>query len=164
MAQLVLGPMLRYADATSAVVWVETDEPCKVEVLGASAATFALHGHHFGVVELTDLEPGSSEEYTVRVGGEQVWPEPDSEFRPAESAPSTPRRRYGCIWLLPDERAARCAAQPSARVRCAALLRERAARHRRAGLVDGADLARRPGLRGLTAASRAGLRPRAAWR
>ena len=83
MAQLVLGPMLRYADATSAVVWVETDEPCEVEVLGASAATFALHGHHFGVVELTDLEPGSSQEYTVRAGGEQVWPEPDSEFPPS---------------------------------------------------------------------------------
>ena len=83
MAQLVLGPMLRYADATSAVVWVETDEPCKVEVLGASAATFTLHGHHFGVVELTDLEPGSSQEYTVRAGGEQVWPEPDSEFPPS---------------------------------------------------------------------------------
>jgi hypothetical protein len=83
MAQLVLGPMLRYADATSAVVWVETDEPCEVEVLGASAATFALHGHHFGVVELTDLEPGSSQEYTVRAGGEQVWPEPDSQFPPS---------------------------------------------------------------------------------
>ena len=55
----------------------------KVEVLGASAATFALHGHHFGVVELTDLEPGSSQEYTVRAGGEQVWPEPDSEFPPS---------------------------------------------------------------------------------
>ena len=83
MAQLVLGPMLRYADATSAVVWVETDEPCEVEVLGASAATFTLHGHHFGVVELTDLEPGSSQEYTVRAGGEQVWPEPGSEFPPS---------------------------------------------------------------------------------
>ncbi|HWM07586.1 MAG TPA: alkaline phosphatase D family protein [Actinophytocola sp.] len=83
MAQLVLGPMLRYADATSAVVWVETDEPCEVEVLGASAATFALHGHHFGVVELTDLEPGSSQGYTVRAGGEQVWPEPDSQFPPS---------------------------------------------------------------------------------
>ena len=83
MAQLVLGPMLRYADATSAVVWVETDEPCEVEVLGASAATFALHGHHFGVVELTDLEPGSSQEYRVRAAGEQVWPEPDSEFPPS---------------------------------------------------------------------------------
>ena len=83
MAQLVLGPMLRYADATSAVVWVETDEPCEVEVLGASAATFTLHGHHFGVVELTDLEPGSSQEYTVRAGGEQVWPEPDSDFPPS---------------------------------------------------------------------------------
>ena len=83
MPRLVLGPMLRYADATSAVVWVETDEPCEVEVLGASAATFCLHGHHFGVVELTDLEPGSSPEYTVRAGGEQVWPEPDSEFPPS---------------------------------------------------------------------------------
>ena len=34
MAKLVLGPLLRYVCETEAVVWVETDEPCEVEVLG----------------------------------------------------------------------------------------------------------------------------------
>ena len=34
MAELILGPILRYVDATSATVWVETDGPCEVEMLG----------------------------------------------------------------------------------------------------------------------------------
>ena len=34
MAQLVLGPILRHVDATSATIWVETDAPATVEVLG----------------------------------------------------------------------------------------------------------------------------------
>jgi hypothetical protein len=83
MAQLVLGPMLRYVDSTSAVVWVEADEPCEVEVLGVTSPTFTLHGHHFGFVELTDLAPGSSQDYTVRANGEQVWPESNSELPPS---------------------------------------------------------------------------------
>ena len=36
MAKLVLGPLLRYVGETEAVVWVETDEPCEVEILGHS--------------------------------------------------------------------------------------------------------------------------------
>jgi PhoD-like phosphatase len=76
MARLVLGPMLRYVDSTSAVVWVETDVPCQVEVLGVSCPTFALHGHHYGLIELADLAPGSSLPYTVNLDGEQAWPEP----------------------------------------------------------------------------------------
>ena len=31
MPQLLLGPILRYADAESASLWVETDAPCEVE-------------------------------------------------------------------------------------------------------------------------------------
>ena len=73
MARLVLGPMLRYVDSTSAVVWVETDATCQVEVLGVSCPTFALHGHHYGLVELT---PGSVLPYPVNLDGEQAWPEP----------------------------------------------------------------------------------------
>lgn len=80
MAQLVLGPMLRYVDSTSAVVWVETDVPCRVEVLGVCSPTFALHGHHYGLVELTDLAPGNSLPYTVNLDGEQAWPEPGSKL------------------------------------------------------------------------------------
>ena len=41
MAKLVLGPLLRYVGETEALVWIETDEPCTVEILGSSEATFA---------------------------------------------------------------------------------------------------------------------------
>jgi hypothetical protein len=83
MARLVLGPMLRYVDSISAVVWVETDAPCQVEVLGVRCPTFALHGHHYGVIELADLAPGCSVPYTVDLDGEQGWPEPGSELPPS---------------------------------------------------------------------------------
>ena len=50
---LVLGPLLRYAGARDATVWVETDAPCEVEVLvevlveGSShrSHTFEVEGH-----------------------------------------------------------------------------------------------------------------------
>ena len=42
MAELVLGPLLRYVGETEATVWVETDEPCEVEILGRGRAH--LHG------------------------------------------------------------------------------------------------------------------------
>ncbi len=38
MGALILGPMLRYVSQTEATVWVETDEPCEVEVLGTPRA------------------------------------------------------------------------------------------------------------------------------
>ena len=34
---LLLGPLLRHVDPVSATVWVETDRPCEVDVLGRSA-------------------------------------------------------------------------------------------------------------------------------
>ncbi|MFC7359703.1 alkaline phosphatase D family protein [Nocardioides astragali] len=81
---LVLGPLLRYVDDTSAAVWVETRDACTVTVsrgaATASARTFAVHGHHYALVELGDLEPGTTEAYTVTVDGESVWPEPGSAF------------------------------------------------------------------------------------
>ncbi len=40
MPDLVLGPLLRYADETDATVWVETDAACEVEVLGRRSRTF----------------------------------------------------------------------------------------------------------------------------
>ncbi len=34
MANLLIGPMLRYVDDTAATIWLETDGACLVEVLG----------------------------------------------------------------------------------------------------------------------------------
>ena len=74
MTELILGPMLRYVSQTEATVWVETDAPCEVEVLGRRERTFCIDGHHYALVCLTDLEPGSSQEYEVTLDGEPVWP------------------------------------------------------------------------------------------
>jgi hypothetical protein len=57
---LVLGPLLRYAGETDATVWVETDTACEVDVLGHTARTFEIEGHHYGLVQITDLEPGNT--------------------------------------------------------------------------------------------------------
>ncbi|MGF7238857.1 MAG: alkaline phosphatase D family protein [Frankia sp.] len=84
MPRLVLGPMLRYVDATRATVWVETDRPCdvQVEVAGARAGqvlrpatrTFAVAGHHYGLVVVDGLAPGGAAPYTVSLDGTSVWP------------------------------------------------------------------------------------------
>ena len=44
MAQLILGPLLRYAGEEDATIWVETDGPCEVEVLGSREPTFQCRG------------------------------------------------------------------------------------------------------------------------
>ncbi|MDC5697575.1 alkaline phosphatase family protein [Intrasporangium calvum] len=83
---LVLGPMLRYADETTATVWVETAAAGEVTVLSEprswSSRTFAVEGHHYALVVIDGLEPVSSLEYEVAVDGQVVWPPPDSPFPP----------------------------------------------------------------------------------
>ncbi|MGH3148013.1 MAG: alkaline phosphatase D family protein, partial [Rubrobacter sp.] len=81
--ELVLGPLLRYAGETDATVWVETDTACEVEVLGHRATTFEVEGHRYALVRITDLEPGEAYEYEVRLDGEKVWPEEDTDFPPS---------------------------------------------------------------------------------
>ena len=49
MAELRLGPLLRYVDGSSATVWVEASRPCTAEVrcadgAGGSARTFQVGG------------------------------------------------------------------------------------------------------------------------
>ncbi len=83
MPELVLGPMLRYVDETAATVWVETDAPCEVEVLGRREPTFRIEGHHYGLVCISDLEPGGAYEYDVKLDDERVWPPPESGFPPS---------------------------------------------------------------------------------
>jgi hypothetical protein len=82
-ASLVLGPLVRYVGETEAVVWVETDAPCEVEVLGAREPTFHVSGHHYALVHPTGLDPGAWHEYEVVIDGVRVWPEPDSPYPPS---------------------------------------------------------------------------------
>jgi hypothetical protein len=83
MPELLVGPLLRYVGKTDATIWVETDAACEVEVLGRTARTFEVEGHHFAFVAIEDLEPGTSQEYEVALDGERRWPPHDSDFPPS---------------------------------------------------------------------------------
>ena len=86
MTGLVLGPLLRHVDETSACVWVETDGPGLVTLEAgdhqAESRTFRVHDHHYALVCVDGLSPGTKTPYTVSIDGEQVWPEPDSPYPP----------------------------------------------------------------------------------
>ncbi|HEX2111663.1 MAG TPA: alkaline phosphatase D family protein [Gaiellaceae bacterium] len=84
MPNLVLGPLLRHVGSNDATVWVETDAPCSVEVLGHRAPTFHIEGHHYAIVTINGLEPKSAYEYEVALDGERAWPEPGSPFPPSQ--------------------------------------------------------------------------------
>ena len=83
MPRLVLGPLLRYVGESEATVWVEADAPCEVEVLGHHARTWEVAGHHYALVEISGLEPGTAHPYEVRLAGAPAWPEPDSPYPPS---------------------------------------------------------------------------------
>ena len=80
---LVVGPLLRYVDTSRATVWVETDRPCEVDVLGYKTPTWTVHGHHYALVIVEGLAPGTQTPYTVTLDGTSVWPEPESRFPPS---------------------------------------------------------------------------------
>jgi hypothetical protein len=81
---LRLGPLLRFVDDTSATIWVETAAASTVTVQAgdvvATARTFAAHGHHYALVEVTGLPSGTATPYAVQVDGERVWPPDEPEF------------------------------------------------------------------------------------
>ncbi|SCX53080.1 PhoD-like phosphatase [Klenkia marina] len=79
----MLGPLLRHVDPVSATVWVETDRPCTVRVLDAAARTFTVGGHHFALVVVEGLAPGSTTPYEVHLDEHQVWPPRHSAFPPS---------------------------------------------------------------------------------
>jgi hypothetical protein len=83
MAQLVLGPLQRYAGRDDATFWVETDDACEVEVLGCRERTFRVDGHHYALVHATGLPPAATTPYEVLLDGERVWPEPGSPYPPS---------------------------------------------------------------------------------
>ena len=80
MPLLRLGPILRYVGETEATIWVETDEPCEVEILDRRARTWHVEGHHYAIVYIGDLEPDTVTEYSVKLDGKVVWPQASSQF------------------------------------------------------------------------------------
>lgn len=84
MTGLRLGPLLRYVDQDTATVWLETEAPCEAEVhcdgttAGGSARTWQVAGHHYALVTVVGLEPGTETPYRVTLDGEEVWPLPAS--------------------------------------------------------------------------------------
>ncbi|WP_431040088.1 alkaline phosphatase D family protein [Streptomyces sp. P9-1] len=114
MAGLRLGPLLRYVDGSSATVWAETDGPGTVEVrcpdgTGGSSGTFQVCGHHYALVRVTGLTPGTATPYEVHVDGERVWPlarEPFPSFPPSvirtPAGDDRARISFGsCRWASP---------------------------------------------------------------
>ncbi|WP_104165454.1 alkaline phosphatase D family protein [Cryobacterium sp. N22] len=91
---LILGPMLRYVDTDSASVWVETARAARVTVrAGArtwSAHTFAVHAHHYALVQVDGLAPGTTTPYAVDVDGLQAWPPAPSRFPASVISTLTP--------------------------------------------------------------------------
>jgi len=77
---LLLGPALRHVSDTTALIWVQTKQASTVEILGCSAPTFEVQGHHYALVAVTGLTPDTVTEYEVRVNGQEQWPLPDSRF------------------------------------------------------------------------------------
>ncbi|MEW2415365.1 alkaline phosphatase D family protein [Streptomyces sp. NPDC046866] len=104
MAVLRLGPLLRHVDwetGEAATIWVEADRPCRAEVrcadgAGGSGRTFQIAGHHYALIPVTGLAPGSTTAYEVLLDGRRVWPLPAGAFppstitTPAVAAPGEP--------------------------------------------------------------------------
>ncbi len=95
MPRLLIGPVLRHVGTTDATVWVETDGPCEVEVRCSEQHRVREHswqvaGHHYALVVVEGLEPGSSYPYQVHLDGELAWPAPGAA-RPASRIRTQPR-------------------------------------------------------------------------
>jgi phosphodiesterase/alkaline phosphatase D-like protein len=107
MTRLVLGPVLRHVGSSDATVWVETDGPATVEVLGAREPTWEVAGHHYALVCVEGLATGSSTTYDVRLDGELVWPPADTTLPPPRirtiAAQRAQRVVFGsCRYARPD--------------------------------------------------------------
>jgi hypothetical protein len=67
-AHLLIGPVLRRVVGDRATIWVETTAPARVrvEVTGGGAGTaqtFSGYGHHYAIVIVSGLVPGTANEY-----------------------------------------------------------------------------------------------------
>ncbi|PZS33417.1 MAG: alkaline phosphatase [Pseudonocardiales bacterium] len=87
MTRLVLGPVLRHVGTDDATVWVETAGAGTVEVVTAGprgrSATFCVAGHHYALVCVEGMRPGTTYPYQVLIDDEPVWPEPRCRLPPS---------------------------------------------------------------------------------
>ncbi|MGH3366385.1 MAG: alkaline phosphatase D family protein [Nocardioidaceae bacterium] len=99
---LVLGPLLRYVDETTASIWVEVATRATVTaVVGErrfDSHTFTVHGHHYALVQVDGLDPGTSTTYQLRIDDTPVWPAADSAYPPSRIRTLTPSRRYRLLF------------------------------------------------------------------
>jgi PhoD-like phosphatase len=98
MADLVLGPMLRYLDEHQATVWLEADGPCEVAILGRRSRTFCVEGHHYAIVPIEGLECGQVYPYEVWLDGERRWPREDDPLPPPAIRPIDPSRTLRIVF------------------------------------------------------------------
>ncbi|MFE9400774.1 alkaline phosphatase D family protein [Streptomyces sp. NPDC006530] len=112
MAGLRLGPLLRHLDPQgSATVWIEAGRPCTARVRCADgtsgrARTFQIAGHHYALVPLAGLTPGTATAYEVLLDERPVWPAPHSRFPPSTIRVPAPgaelRVAFGSCRRAPD--------------------------------------------------------------
>jgi len=99
---LVLGPLLRYVDETTAAIWVEVAErgtvTARVGEQMFEAATFTVHGHHYALVEVEGLEPGTSIAYDVWLEDRRLWPPEGSQFPPSRIRTLQPGRPHRVLF------------------------------------------------------------------
>lgn len=70
------------------------------------ARTFQIAYHHYALVPVTGLAPGTTSAYEVLLDGTPVWPLPDSSHPPSEirtpAEGDTVRVAFGsCRWAAP---------------------------------------------------------------
>ena len=82
VAELLVGPLLRYVGTETATIWVETTRACEVAILGQRTRTFSVEGHYYALVMIMDLEPGTTTPYDIRLDDVVVWPRTDDERPP----------------------------------------------------------------------------------
>ncbi|WP_104191122.1 hypothetical protein [Cryobacterium sp. Y82] len=103
---MILGPIMRYVDDVSASIWCETRDAARVVVTAAgrswAARSFAVHAHHYALVQVDGLQPNSSLPYTVDIDGTRVWPAEDSGYPAAVIATLGGGIRFACP-LVPAE-------------------------------------------------------------
>ena len=76
--EILVGPLLRYVDATEATVWVEVSTPCQVTIRAGdeevTEPSWGVFGHHFAVLHLRDLRGGAETPYEIELDGHPAWP------------------------------------------------------------------------------------------
>ena len=81
--RLVLGPCSASWTKPRSRSGLKPTANCQVETLGRQARTFEVAGHHYALMVIDGLAPGTETEYQVTLDGTVCWPEPDGPGRPS---------------------------------------------------------------------------------